>query len=448
MSPQPTPHEPSPEARALQHRAHRLIPGGSHTYAKGDDQYPDTAPPLIVRGEGCHEWDTDGRRYIGYALGQRCVTLGHGRAEVVEAAARALRDGTNFNRPSLLEGDAAEALLSLVPAADMVKFTKDGSTANTAALKLARAATGRRFVGLCVDHPFFSYDDWAMGITPVDAGIPDEAKALTDTFRFNDLDSVDALFDRHPGDVACLMLEPCRPDVDPAPGFLEGLRQRCSERGTVLVFDEMTTGFRFHLGGGQALFGVAPDLSTFGKAMGNGVAISALLGIRDLMELGGLATTAPRVFLLSTTHGAESPGLAAAMAVMDIYLREGVVDRLAQTGETLRTLLGQVIDAAGVGDAVDVRGRPQGLLFGTRDPQGRPSQAYRTLFLQELVRNGVLAPSLLVSNAHTARDLDHTARAFAAALEVYRQALERGGVDGLLVGPPSMSVYRRHNVEP
>jgi len=445
VNPASAPGTPSTTARALQERAHRLIPGGSHTYAKGDDQYPRCAPPLIVRGEGCHEWDADGNRFIGYALGQRCVTLGHGRREVVEAASRALRDGTNFNRPSVLEGDAAEALLELVPSGEMVKFTKDGSTANTAAVKLARAATGRRIVGLCSDHPFFSYDDWAMGITPVDAGIPPENVALTGTFRFNDLASVDALFERHPGDVACLMLEPCRPDVDPEPGFLEGLRERCTRHGTVLVFDEMTTGFRFHMGGGQALFGVAPDVSTFGKAMGNGVAISAMVGPRSLMDLGGLTTPEPRVFLLSTTHGAESPGLAAMREVIRIYREEGVVERLAATGERLRGLVQDAIDASGVGGAVDVRGRPQGLLFGNRDPEGNPSQAYRTLFLQELIRGGVLAPSFLVSNAHTDADLDRTAGAVSAALAVYRRALDAGSVEGFLDGPPSKSVYRRHN---
>jgi len=445
VNPACAPGTPSTTARALQERAHRLIPGGSHTYAKGDDQYPRCAPPLIVRGEGCHEWDADGNRFIGYALGQRCVTLGHGRREVVEAASRALRDGTNFNRPSVLEGDAAEALLELVPSGEMVKFTKDGSTANTAAVKLARAATGRRIVGLCSDHPFFSYDDWAMGITPVDAGIPPENVALTGTFRFNDLASVDALFDRHPGDVACLMLEPCRPDVDPEPGFLEGLRERCTRHGAVLVFDEMTTGFRFHMGGGQALFGVAPDVSTFGKAMGNGVAISAMVGPRSLMDLGGLTTPEPRVFLLSTTHGAESPGLAAMREVIRIYREEGVVERLAATGERLRGLVQDAIDVSGVGGAVDVRGRPQGLLFGNRDPEGNPSQAYRTLFLQELIRRGVLAPSFLVSNAHTDADLDRTAGAVSAALAVYRRALDAGSVEGFLDGPPSKSVYRRHN---
>lgn len=435
---------PSARARALQARAHALVPGGSHTYAKGDDQYPALAPPVIVRGRGCREWDVDGNEFIAYSIGQRCVTLGHGYPSVVAAAHRAMADGTNFNRPSPLEADCAEALLDLVPGAEMAKFTKDGSTANTAAVKLARAATGRRVVALCADHPFFSYDDWAMGITPLDAGIPAENVALTDTFRFNDPASLDAVFDRHPGDVACVMLEPCRPDVDPAPGFLEHVAATCRRHGAVLVFDEMTSGFRFHIGGGQALFGVAPDLSTFGKAMGNGFAVSALVGPRSLMDLGGLTHDRPRVFLLSTTHGAESHALAAAVEVIRIYREEDVVGHTARVGEELRAALREVIDASGVGDAVDVRGRPQGLLFGNRDPEGRPSQAYRTLFLQELIRRGVLGPSLMVGYSHTSAEVEATAAAFAGALEVYRRALDEG-VEGYLEGPASRSVYRRFN---
>ena len=174
-------------------------------------------------------------------------------------------------------------------------------------------------------------------------------------------------------------------------------------------------------------------------------AVSALLGTRELMELGGLETTAPRVFLLSTTHGAESTGLAAAMAVIDVYVREGIVKRLADTGERLRALVQAEIDASGVGDAVDLRGRPQSLLFGTRDPAGAPSQAYRTLLLQELIRGGVLGPALLVSAAHAEEDLLATAATFRDALAVYARALDAGSTDGFLEGPPSQSVYRRYN---
>ncbi len=451
MSTAPTHVRPAPSGagrisavtRELQRRNHSLIPGGSHTYAKGDDQYPELAPPFIARGRGCRVWDLDHNEYIEYGMGQRSVTLGHAYPSVVKAAQDALAVGTNFNRPSPLEVACAESLVELIDAADMVKFTKDGSTANTGAVKLARAYTGKRVVALCEDHPFFSYDDWAMGVTPVDAGIPDEHTALTDTFRYGDLDSARAVFDRNEGDVACLILEPARGAVDEN-GFLNDLRDLCHRNGALLILDEQTTAFRWHEKGAQHLFGVQPDLSTFGKALGNGFAISALAGRREIMNLGGLDHEEPRVFLLSTTHGAETHALAACIEVMRIYRDEPVVERLHAAGDRLREGLDQVIARHGVAPAVELSGRSPSLLYATRDPEGNPSQAYRTLLLQELCLRGVIAPSLMVSYSHTDDDIDRTIEAFDGALGVYAGALEVG-TEGLLVGPPSASVYRRYN---
>ncbi|MEW6582695.1 MAG: glutamate-1-semialdehyde 2,1-aminomutase [Actinomycetota bacterium] len=433
----------SAATRALQRRAHELIPGGAHTYAKGDDQYPQVAPPFIARGRGCHVWDVDGNEYIEYAMGLRAVTLGHAFPPVVEAAERALRDGQNFNRPAPVEVEAAEALVGMVESADMVKFTKDGSTANTAALKLARAYTGRDLVALCIDHPFFSYDDWAMTVTDVDAGIPRGVAELTLTFRYDDIDSVRALFARHPGRIACLFMEPAK-YADPSDGFLAEVRRLCDEDGALLVFDENISGFRWDNGGAQRYYGVQPHLTTFGKAMANGFALAALAGRRDVMELGGLHHDRERVFLLSTTHGAETHALAAAVATMEVYRREPVVERLWAAGERLKAGCDEVIAAHGVGDAVEVIGKPCCLVFATRDGEGRPSQPYRTLFMQELVRNGVLAPSFIVSYSHTDEDVDRTVEAVDAALAVYARALE-DGPERYLVGAPTKSVYRRFN---
>ncbi len=439
----PDPRPISAATRALQERAHRLIPGGSHTYSKGDDQYPRAAPPLIARGEGARIWDPDGNAYVEYAPGQRTVTLGHGYPEVVAAAAAAMADGCNFNRPSVLEGECAERLLSLFPDADMVKFTKDGSTANTAAVKLARATTGRRIVALCEDHPFFSYDDWAIGLTPVDGGIPPELTAMTATFRFNDLASVERVFDAHQGDIACLMLEPAR-YIEPDPDYLPGLRELCDRHDAVLIFDEMTTAFRWGLNGAQAVFGVRPDLTTVGKGMANGFSLSALLGDRELMCLGGLDHDRERVFLLSTTHGAESPALAAAMAVIDVFEREDVVGHLYRAGADLRSGLQPVIDRHGLQEQVELLGRDCAMLFTTRDAAGQPSQGLRSLLLQELARRGVLAPSLMVCFSHRRAEIDETVAAFDDALAVYARGLT-DGVDDLLDGPPSRLVYRRYN---
>lgn len=436
-----SPDDPvAPETRALQSRAHELIPGGAHTYAKGDDQYPRIAPPFIDRGDGCRVWDRDGREFIEYGMGLRSVLLGHGHPEVVDAAHAAMARGTNFTRPTALEVECAELLLSFVGGADMVKFAKNGSDTTTAAVKLARAWTGRDLVGVCADHSFFSVDDWFIGTTPMRAGIPDAVRELTVRFHYNDLESVRTLLERHPDGIACLILEPATA-VEPEPGFLEGLRKVCDDFGVALIFDEMITGLRWGLGGAQAVYGVTPDLATFGKALANGFSVAALTGRREIMELGGLARhPEDRVFLLSTTHGAESHALAAAAATLEICRREGVPELLRDRGERLRAGVQSAIDGHGLDPYVEVVGHPANLLYVTRDPSGQPSQPYRTLFMQELIRNGILGPSFVVSAAHSEEEIDRTIEATDAALDIYARALQ-DGVEPYLVGPPTQRVF-------
>ncbi len=432
----------SADSRRLQRRAHALIPGGCHTYSKGDDQYPRSAPPFIERGLGCHVWDTDGREFIEYGMGLRAVVLGHAYPEVVAAAAAALARGSNFTRPSPLEVRCAETFLELVPTAEMVKFAKNGSDVTTAAVKLARAWTGRDLVAVCADQPFFSTDDWFIGVTPMSAGVPEAAREMTLSFRYNDLDSLRDLFARHPNQIAAVVLEPACA-VAPEPGYLEGLRELCTAAGALLVFDEMITGIRWGLGGAQGHFGVTPDLSAFGKGIGNGFAIAALAGRRDVMEMGGLSRSAEeRVFLLSTTHGAETHSLAAAIATMNVCRREGVPEVLARRGEELRAGVRAAAESRGLADHVHLKGHPANLVFVTRDREGVPSQAYRTLFLQELIRRGVLGPSFVVSYSHSPADVAHTLEAVEAALEVYAMALVHG-VEPFLEGPPSRPVFGR-----
>lgn len=344
-------------------RAHSTIPGGCHTSAKGDDQYPSNAPAFVARGKGCHIWDVENREYIEYAMGLRSTTLGHCYPSVTQAAGDALSLGNNFNRPHTLEVECGEIFLQLVPTADMVKFTKDGSSVMTAAVKLARAATGRSHIALCSDSPFYSYDDWFMGKTGIDTGILQSTKDLSLPFDYNDTASLEALFDQYPEKIACVVMEPSRL-VEPEAGFLSKVRKLCTRHGAVLVFDETLTGFRWHLNGAQALFDVVPDLSCFGKAMANGFSLSALAGKRELMELGGLRqTAADRVFLLSTTHGAESVALAAGMETMRIYRDEPVIEHLYAAGKKLRTGFEHYALDAGVADHVKIAGRDCCLMF-------------------------------------------------------------------------------------
>jgi len=433
-------------SRQLQARAHQIIPGGAHTYAKGDDQYPVSAPPFIAHGEGCHVWDTDGNEYIEYGMGNRAVGLGHAYPPVIEAARRELTRGCNFTRPSPLEVACAETFLSLVPGAEMVKFCKDGSDATSGAVRLARAYTGRDLVALCADHPFFSTDDWFIGTTAMNAGIPKAIRDLSVTFRYNDLQSVKDMFAANPGRIACCIMEAARTE-DPAPGFLEAMRDVCHANGALFILDEMITGFRWHKGGAQTYYDIKPDLSCFGKALANGFSVSALTGAREFMRLGGLDhTDKPRVFLLSTTHGAETHALAAAVATMRVYRSEPVIEHLERQGERLRSLGAMVIARHGLQDYVQILGRSSCLLYATRDASGAPSQVMRTLLLQETIRRGILMPSLVVSYTHTDADVDKTIDALDGALGVYRKALE-GRPEEFLNGRPSEPVMRAFNTK-
>jgi glutamate-1-semialdehyde 2,1-aminomutase len=431
-------------SNSLRRRAHRAIPGGCHTYAKGDDQYPVLAPGFIARGHGSHVWDADGNEFIEYGMGNRAVGLGHAHPAVVAAARTALGHGCNFTRPAPVEVACAERFLDLVGTAEMVKFCKNGSDATSAAVRLARAATGRDLVAYCVDHPFFSTDDWFMATTPMSAGIPEAVRRLSIPFRYNDIAGVEALFERHPGCIAAVVLEPARTE-EPKGNYLQELKRVCRENGALLILDEMITGFRWHNGGGQAAYGIVPDLSCFGKALGNGFSVSALAGRRDVMRLGGIEhVDADRVFLLSTTHGAETHALAAALAVMEVYRDEPVIEHLYRLGSRISQEVEQVASRWGLSNQFKLAGRPCCLLYSTLDADGAPSQALRSLFLQETIRRGVLMPSLVVSYAHTDDDVSRTVEAIDGALEIYAAALELG-VERFLVGRPSRVVFKARN---
>jgi glutamate-1-semialdehyde 2,1-aminomutase len=417
-----------------------LVPGGAHTYAKGVDQYPEGMAPIIERGLGSHVWDVDGNEFVEYGSGLRAVSLGHAHPAVNAAVIAALANGSNFSRPAHIELGAASDLLSLLPRADMVKFTKNGSDATTAAVKLARAVTGRDLVAFCQDQPFFSTDDWFIGATPLGRGVPAAVRDLSTTFGFNDIPGLEALLVARGGEIACVVLEAAG-QAEPAPGYLQQVRALCDRYGVLMVLDETITGFRWSLGGAQDVYDVVPDLSIFGKAMGNGYAVSALAGRREHMRLGGIDHDEERVFLLSTTHGAESHSLAAARAVIDVYRREGVIETMAARGAQLAAGVTAAAADCGLSEHVTVHGRPCNLTFATRDEAGDRSQPYRTLFMAELLRRGIIAPSFVLGAAHSEQDVEATIDAVHDVCVVYRKALENG-IEGYLAGRPVKPVFR------
>ncbi|HET6993122.1 MAG TPA: aminotransferase class III-fold pyridoxal phosphate-dependent enzyme, partial [Bacteroidia bacterium] len=247
-------------------RLHKVIPGGAHTYSRGDDQFPKNAPPILDHGKGAYIWDADGNRFLDYGMALRAVTLGYDYDPVSEAAIAEIRKGNNLPRATVTELKAAELITSIIPGADMVKFAKNGSTVTTAAVKLARAFTNRKYVAVCAEHPFFTYDDWFIGTTPVVRGIPDEYRSLSLKFNYNNIASLEALFTQYPGQIAAVMLEPAA-TVEPQDRFLHKVKEVCQKNGAVFILDEMITGFRWDMKGASHYFGVQADLCTFGKGM-------------------------------------------------------------------------------------------------------------------------------------------------------------------------------------
>jgi len=421
--------------------AHDLIPGGAHTYAKGDDQYPQDMAPVIQRGSGYRVWDIDGNEYVEFGSGLRSNILGHGPAPLINAIHNHLADGINFVRPHRLELKAAQTIVDLIPSAEMVKFGLNGSDVTTAAVRLARAYTGRDMVAVCKDQPFFSTDDWFITTTPMSAGIPRAVRSLTVQFPYNDVSSLAHLFEAYPGQIAAIVLE-AETVEPPAPGYFEGLRRLCDKHGALFILDEIITGLRWHERGAQYVYDIEPDLCTFGKGIANGFPLSILTGRRDVMRLGGFVDDADRVFLLSQTAGAQPWALAAMLAVVDICHAEHISNRLHQIGTELRRGIEKVIADAGLSAFIELRGRNCNLVYVARDETGTPSQAFRTLVLRELIKRGILAPSFVVCSAHDSAAIERTVTAIAELMPIYQQALE-SGVEPLIGGRPVRPAIRK-----
>ncbi|MEK6806054.1 MAG: glutamate-1-semialdehyde 2,1-aminomutase [Pseudomonadota bacterium] len=446
-------------------RLHHVIPGGAHTYSRGDDQFPSNAPQILDRGHGAYVWDADGNRFLDYGMALRAVTLGYAHERVNRAAMREMDKGINLTRPSLTELRAAELLREVVPSAQMVKFGKNGSNVTTAAVKLARACTGRRYVCIPRQHPFFSFDDWFIGTTALKRGIPPEHYSTTLLFDYSNIVSLEKLFAQHPGEIAAVMLEPattitpcppgcgrelscespCAACPNGAHGFLHQVQTLCRKQGALFILDEMITGFRWHLGGAQAFFGVEPDLCTFGKGMANGFAVAAVAGKREFMSAGAIQPqNMERTFLLSTTHGAEMTGLGAFIEAIAIYREQHVVEHLWRYGALLRDGLRSVAARHGLQKHFLLDGPAINLNYVTCDTAGTPSLPFRTLFAQELIKHKVLMPWIAVSLAHNDAELNLTLDAADRALKVYAQALE-SGIERFLQGPAIKPVFRPRN---
>lgn len=434
-------------------RIHQLIPGGAHTYSKGDDQFPALSPGGISHGKGAYLTDLDGNTFLDTTMGLASISLGHAYTEIVEAVKLEIDKGVNFQRPSYIELEVAEAFLSLVPVHQMIKFAKNGSTVTTAAVKLARAKTGRKLVAFPGDHPFYSYDDWFIGKTNCSLGVPEEIQALSVTFKACDIKSLEALFRKYPNEIACVITEPEKNQCSAScscnskPGeFLKAAIDLCHKNGALFILDEMQTGFRTAFPGSISKYGISPDMATWGKGIANGFSFCALTGTREVMDLGAINTPGKeKVFLISTTHGAETHSIRAAIKTIEIFKNNDVISHNHGIGKSVIEGVKPIIEAKQLSSFIDVIPCQWFPAFVFKNKSGQADLGLKTLMMQEMIKRGVLFQGFfLPCFSHTNEDVKLFLSAFSDSLQIYAQALEEGYKE-LLVGEAIKPVFRKYN---
>ena len=380
----------------LSARAEQSIPLGSQTFSKSRLCFPYGAAPLFIeRGQGARVWDVDGNEYVDFASGLLAISLGYCDPDVNQAVIEQLNQGSIFSLPHRLETEVAEQLIELIPCAEMVRFGKNGTDATSACIRLSRAVTGRERVAVCGYH---GWQDWYIGSTTRHLGVPECVRELTHRFDYNDLDSLKAQLEAHPGEFAAVILEPMNV-AWPAPGFLPGLRQLCDEHGALLVFDETITGFRFHLGGAQTLFGVTPDLAAFGKGMANGFPISAVVGRHQYMRH-------MEDIFFSGTFGGDVIALAAANAVINKMRRLDVPTRLSQRGQTVLDGLDKLLKEIKAPSWLQAAGNPSWSFLLVSDSPNHSTWLLKSYLIQELCKRGILTlGSHNMNLAHSEEDV-------------------------------------------
>lgn len=426
-------------------RIHSLIPGGAHTYSKGDDQFPINSPAAISHAKGVYCWDPDGNKYLDALMGLTSVSLGHAYEPVLEKVREQLLKGSNFSRPSVIEMEMAERFLSLLPQHDMIKFAKNGSTVTTAAVKLARAYTGRQIIARTAEHPFYSYDDWFIGSTDCDLGVPRDVQNKTITFKHNDLEDLERMFNEYPGQIACVLGEPEKWEVI-EPDFYEKAIAIAHKHGALWVMDEMITGFKTDYPGSIKRLNAEPDMSTWGKGIANGFSFCALTGKKEVMELGGIMNEGkPKLFLVSTTHGGETHAIAAGLATMDVFENEPVIEHNKKIGDQFMSGIKDIFDRRGLNDYFDIMGFNWSIGLGIKNREKKPCMNYRTLFMQEMIKRGVLYQGILSPcYSHKPEDINFMLQAFDESCEVFSNALEEG-YEKYLIGPAIKPVFRKYN---
>ncbi len=414
----------------LYNRALGLIPSVTQTLAKGPGQWTKgVAPKYLVKGKGSHVWDADGNEYIDFMMGVGPLSLGYAYPKVDEAIKKQLEDGITFSMMHPLEVEVAEMIRNIIPNAEAVRYSKTGADVTSAAVRLARAYTGKNKILCCGYH---GWHDWYIAVTARNRGIPEAVQAISYTFSYNDIDSVKNSID---DDIAAVILEPVVFE-EPKNNFLHNLAELCKEKGIVLIFDEMWTGFRMALGGAQEYFGITPDLATYSKAVANGMPISILAGKREIMDL------ADEDIFFYTTFGGEALSLAATKATIEELRDKNVPKYLNEQGKKMKDGYNRLAQKLGM-DYTKAVGYNWRSLANFDAKAGDPA-VQKALMQQEMIKRGVLWQGFHnMSFSHSDADVDYSLQALEESLLVLKKAVEENKLRESLRGEPLQPVFRK-----
>ena len=402
-------------SEAMLERALKTIPLGSQTFSKSKTQFPFGASPFYLeKGKGSKVWDVDGNEYLDFMSALLCVSIGYADEDVTNAVCEQIKTGVSFSLPHRLEMEVSEQLVSMIPCAEKVRFGKNGSDATSAAIRLARAYTKKDIVLVCGYH---GWQDWYIGSTTRNLGVPLSTQELTKVFKYNDMGSLSDLVNAYRGQIAAIIMEPMNLEY-PKEGYLQNVQRIAKKEGIVFIFDETITGCRFAKGGAQEFFGVTPDLATFGKGLANGFPLSAIVGKSEIMDL-------MEDIFFSGTFAGETASLAAAKVVLDKVESLNIPETLAETGNYLLDRLNSLIKELGCEYFLGTAGHPSWSFLLISDTDNYTSFEIKTLFMQEMLKRGILTfGTHNISYSHTKQDVDCLLSAYKKVFPLLKKALE------------------------
>ncbi|WP_296804213.1 aminotransferase class III-fold pyridoxal phosphate-dependent enzyme [uncultured Methanobrevibacter sp.] len=427
------------KSNELLKRAVEVTPLGAQTYSKSYRYYcQGDSPAFIDRGEGCYLYDVDGNKFIDFVCALGPITIGYNVKEINDAVKAQLDKGISFSLQAEVEVDLAEKIIEIIPCAEMVRFVKNGGDATTAAIRLARAYTGRDLVALSGYH---GMHDWSIGSTENNKGIPKDISNLTKTFEYNNIKSLEELFNQYPNEIGAVILEPIQAN-GPKDDFLQNVKELTHENGAVLIFDEVVSGFRYALGGASELYDVVPDMAAFGKGMGNGLPISAVAGKKEIMK------QIEEGIFVSTTFGGEALSMAGSLAALDILEKPGTYEYIWNLGTILKEGLENLIDEYELNDVVLVSGLSPHCGVEFEDVGGLDYLDINSIYSQAMIHNGIITVGINNINlSHTEDEINAYLVAAEEAMVNIKKAIEQDSTEGILVGKKVDPVFKRNIVE-